>query len=76
MADFDARQLDQLEDALEVTPNSLTGQAFASPDEELDIDVELRLRDFDEQHVHDRMYHKAEWTCYHLARPRQAGYRS
>jgi hypothetical protein len=32
--------LGQLEDALEVTPNSLTGQAFASPDEELDIEVE------------------------------------
>ena len=32
--------LGQLEDALEVTPNSLTGQAFASPDEELDIDVD------------------------------------
>ncbi len=32
--------LGQLENALEVTPNSLTGQAFASPDEELDISVE------------------------------------
>jgi hypothetical protein len=31
--------LGQLEDALEVTPNSLTGQAFAAPDEELDIEV-------------------------------------
>ena len=30
----------QLYDALEVTPNSLTGQAFAAPDEELDIDVD------------------------------------
>ena len=31
--------LGQLEDALEVTPNSLTGQAFTAPDEELDIEV-------------------------------------
>ncbi len=31
--------LGQLEDALEVTPNSLTGQAFAAPEEELDVDV-------------------------------------
>jgi len=30
----------QLHRALEVTPNSLTGQAFVAPDEELDIDVE------------------------------------
>jgi hypothetical protein len=30
----------QLYDALEVTPNSLTGEAFTAPDEELDIDVE------------------------------------
>ncbi len=30
----------QLYDALEVTPNSLTGQAFTAPDEELDIEVE------------------------------------
>ena len=30
----------QLYDALEVTPNSLTGQAFTAPDEELDIDVD------------------------------------
>ena len=30
----------QLYDALEVTPNSLTGQAFSAPDEELDIDVD------------------------------------
>jgi hypothetical protein len=32
--------LGQLERALQVTPNSLTGQAFASPDEELDIDLD------------------------------------
>ncbi len=30
----------QLYDALEVTPNSLTGQAFTAPDEELDIEIE------------------------------------
>jgi hypothetical protein len=30
----------QLYDALEVTPNSLTGQAFVTPDEELDIDID------------------------------------
>ena len=30
----------QLEDALEVTPNSLTGQAFVSTDDELDIEVD------------------------------------
>jgi hypothetical protein len=30
----------QLYDALEVTPNSLTGQAFTAPDEELDIEVD------------------------------------
>jgi len=32
--------LGQLEDALEVTPNSLTGQAFAAPDEELDVELD------------------------------------
>ena len=32
--------LGQLGSALQVTPNSLTGQAFASPDEELDIDLD------------------------------------
>jgi hypothetical protein len=32
--------LGQLEDALQVTPNSLTGQAFSAPDEELEIEVE------------------------------------
>ncbi|MCG6949838.1 MAG: C45 family autoproteolytic acyltransferase/hydrolase [Acidobacteria bacterium] len=32
--------LGQLGRALEVTPNSLTGQAFTAPDEELDIEVE------------------------------------
>ncbi|MEN8163190.1 MAG: C45 family autoproteolytic acyltransferase/hydrolase, partial [Acidobacteriota bacterium] len=30
--------LGQLEDALEVTPNSLTGQAFVAPDEEMEIE--------------------------------------
>jgi len=30
----------QLYDALEVTPNSLTGQAFVAPEDELDIEVE------------------------------------
>ena len=30
----------QLEAALPVTPNSLTGQAFAAPDEELDVEVD------------------------------------
>jgi len=30
----------QLYDALEVTPNSLTGEAFTAPDDELDIEVE------------------------------------
>lgn len=32
--------LGQLEDALEVTPNSLTGQAFVAPDDELDVEVD------------------------------------
>ncbi len=32
--------LGQLHDALEVTPNSLTGQAFVAPDEEMEIDHE------------------------------------
>jgi hypothetical protein len=32
--------LGQLKGALEVTPNSLTGQAFTAPDEELDIEVD------------------------------------